>query len=235
MTATPPQGIPIIDIAPFLAGSPEGKRQVAREVGRACEEIGFFLVTGPQRPRSADPQDLRPGARVLRPAGGREAAGAHHARRRRLYADRAGGAGRQPGQRHARRPEGVDERRARLRAGPLACPPGRRQGDLDGLLPGAGGAGWRDYGHLRAGARSARGLLRGQDRPAQRLLPHDQLPQPGEGPRAWAAARGRALRLRQPDHPADRGRARRPAGAQPRRRVGRWWRCPARLWSTSAI
>jgi isopenicillin N synthase-like dioxygenase len=46
MTATAPQGIPIIDIAPFLAGSPEGKRQVAREVGRACEEIGFILVTG---------------------------------------------------------------------------------------------------------------------------------------------------------------------------------------------
>jgi isopenicillin N synthase-like dioxygenase len=46
MTTATQRNIPIIDIAPFLAGSPEGKQQVAREVGRICEEIGFFLVTG---------------------------------------------------------------------------------------------------------------------------------------------------------------------------------------------
>src|SRR5262245_38938343 len=46
MTATAPQGIPVIDISPFLAGTPEGKRQVADQVASACEEIGFFLVTG---------------------------------------------------------------------------------------------------------------------------------------------------------------------------------------------
>ncbi len=38
--------IPAIDIAPFLAGDPEGKRRVAREVGRACEEIGFLVISG---------------------------------------------------------------------------------------------------------------------------------------------------------------------------------------------
>ena len=38
--------IPIINIAPFFEGSPEGKQQVAREIARACEEIGFFTVVG---------------------------------------------------------------------------------------------------------------------------------------------------------------------------------------------
>jgi hypothetical protein len=40
MTSNGQQTIPIVDIAPFLAGSAEGKQQVAREVGRACETIG---------------------------------------------------------------------------------------------------------------------------------------------------------------------------------------------------
>jgi len=39
-------GIPLIDIAPFLVGSPAGKRSVAAEVGRACREIGFFTIVG---------------------------------------------------------------------------------------------------------------------------------------------------------------------------------------------
>jgi isopenicillin N synthase-like dioxygenase len=43
--------VPIIDIAPFLAGSPEGKRRVAKEVGSACEEIGFLIVKGHGVPR----------------------------------------------------------------------------------------------------------------------------------------------------------------------------------------
>lgn len=38
--------VPVIDIAPFLAGAPEGIASVARELGRACEEIGFFQITG---------------------------------------------------------------------------------------------------------------------------------------------------------------------------------------------
>ena len=38
--------IPVIDVAPFRAGTPDGKRAVARAIGRACEEIGFFTVVG---------------------------------------------------------------------------------------------------------------------------------------------------------------------------------------------
>src|SRR5262245_13621140 len=46
MAAHEQQTVPIVDIAPFLAGSSEGKQQVAREVGRACEAIGFLAITG---------------------------------------------------------------------------------------------------------------------------------------------------------------------------------------------
>jgi isopenicillin N synthase-like dioxygenase len=38
--------VPLIDIAPFLVATEAGKRAVAREVGRACEEIGFLTVVG---------------------------------------------------------------------------------------------------------------------------------------------------------------------------------------------
>jgi isopenicillin N synthase-like dioxygenase len=38
--------VPVIDIAPFLAGTPEGKRAVAEQVGRACSEIGFLTIVG---------------------------------------------------------------------------------------------------------------------------------------------------------------------------------------------
>lgn len=38
--------IPVIDLAPFLEGTPEGRQKVVTEVNKACEEIGFFLVKG---------------------------------------------------------------------------------------------------------------------------------------------------------------------------------------------
>jgi len=38
--------VPIIDISAFLDGSEEGIRSVAAEVAHACEEIGFFQITG---------------------------------------------------------------------------------------------------------------------------------------------------------------------------------------------
>lgn len=38
--------VPVIDVAPFLAGDPAGIASVARDIGRACEEIGFFQVVG---------------------------------------------------------------------------------------------------------------------------------------------------------------------------------------------
>ena len=38
--------VPVIDLSPFLAGGPEGKKRVAAEVGRACETIGFVNILG---------------------------------------------------------------------------------------------------------------------------------------------------------------------------------------------
>jgi isopenicillin N synthase-like dioxygenase len=38
--------IPAIDIAPFLAGDPNGRIMVAQAVARACEEIGFLVIAG---------------------------------------------------------------------------------------------------------------------------------------------------------------------------------------------
>ena len=38
--------VPTIDIAPFTAGKTPEKAQVSDEVRTACEEIGFFVITG---------------------------------------------------------------------------------------------------------------------------------------------------------------------------------------------
>ena len=38
--------VPVIDIAPFLSGSATGRAQVARALGSAAEQIGFFAITG---------------------------------------------------------------------------------------------------------------------------------------------------------------------------------------------
>jgi isopenicillin N synthase-like dioxygenase len=38
--------IPVIDIAPLVAGDPVGEVEVARSVGGACRGIGFFYITG---------------------------------------------------------------------------------------------------------------------------------------------------------------------------------------------
>lgn len=38
--------VPVIDLAPFLAGTPDGKRQVAAVAGQACQQIGFLTFTG---------------------------------------------------------------------------------------------------------------------------------------------------------------------------------------------
>lgn len=38
--------VPVIDLSPYLQGTPEGKRKVADEVGRACRDIGFLTITG---------------------------------------------------------------------------------------------------------------------------------------------------------------------------------------------
>jgi len=56
MTTT---GVPLIDIAPFREGSPAGKRAVAGQVGRACEEIGFFTIVGHGVPKDLTGQMSR--------------------------------------------------------------------------------------------------------------------------------------------------------------------------------
>lgn len=38
--------VPVIDIAPYLAGTPEGKRHVAAQFDRACREVGFYVIVG---------------------------------------------------------------------------------------------------------------------------------------------------------------------------------------------
>ena len=38
--------VPVIDIAPFLAGDAAGRQRVARELANAAEQIGFFAITG---------------------------------------------------------------------------------------------------------------------------------------------------------------------------------------------
>lgn len=38
--------VPVIDIAPFMVGTPRGKTAVASEVGNACTDIGFVTIVG---------------------------------------------------------------------------------------------------------------------------------------------------------------------------------------------
>jgi isopenicillin N synthase-like dioxygenase len=46
--------IPVIDVTPLLAGSPEQERVVARALGDACRDVGFFYIVG-----HSVPLDLR--------------------------------------------------------------------------------------------------------------------------------------------------------------------------------
>jgi isopenicillin N synthase-like dioxygenase len=43
--------IPTIDISPYLDGSEKGRRAVAEQVNKACQEIGFFLIKGHDVPQ----------------------------------------------------------------------------------------------------------------------------------------------------------------------------------------
>ena len=38
--------IPLIDIAPLASGDPAARRAIAAQIGRACREVGFFVITG---------------------------------------------------------------------------------------------------------------------------------------------------------------------------------------------
>ena len=47
-----PDGIPVIDIEPFLDGDPAPTGRIAREVAEACERIGFLVISGHGLPDS---------------------------------------------------------------------------------------------------------------------------------------------------------------------------------------
>src|SRR5260370_13696748 len=40
------KSIPILDVGPYLAGMPGADLRLAAELRRACEEIGFYFITG---------------------------------------------------------------------------------------------------------------------------------------------------------------------------------------------
>jgi isopenicillin N synthase-like dioxygenase len=42
----PGSPVPVIDIGPFAAGSEADRRAIAEQVDRACQEIGFLVITG---------------------------------------------------------------------------------------------------------------------------------------------------------------------------------------------
>ncbi|MCK2057257.1 2-oxoglutarate and iron-dependent oxygenase domain-containing protein [Methylobacterium sp. 37f] len=44
--------VPVIDLTPYRAGTPEGKAAVAAEVDQACRDIGFLVVSGHGIPES---------------------------------------------------------------------------------------------------------------------------------------------------------------------------------------
>jgi isopenicillin N synthase-like dioxygenase len=38
--------VPVVDLGPYFAGTPEAKRRVAVELGRACRDVGFYVIVG---------------------------------------------------------------------------------------------------------------------------------------------------------------------------------------------
>lgn len=38
--------VPVIDLTPYREGTPEGKAKVAEQIGQACRDIGFIVVSG---------------------------------------------------------------------------------------------------------------------------------------------------------------------------------------------
>lgn len=42
----PVEAVPVVDFAQFRDGSPEERRETARQIGEACRNIGFFYVVG---------------------------------------------------------------------------------------------------------------------------------------------------------------------------------------------
>ena len=69
--------IPVIDFGPFLNGSAAERKAVARQIGEACRNIGFFYLINHGVPPALTRTDLRGGPALLRLAA-REEAGDRH-------------------------------------------------------------------------------------------------------------------------------------------------------------
>ena len=64
--ATPGFHIPVVDIAPFLAGGSAARLGVARAFGAALEQVGFVTITGHGIDRRMIELDVSRRAPVLR-------------------------------------------------------------------------------------------------------------------------------------------------------------------------
>ena len=42
----PLETVPIIDLTPYWTGAGASKRAVAQQIGEACRDIGFLIITG---------------------------------------------------------------------------------------------------------------------------------------------------------------------------------------------
>lgn len=38
--------VPVIDVSPYFAGTQQAKQRVAEQIGRACREVGFYVIVG---------------------------------------------------------------------------------------------------------------------------------------------------------------------------------------------
>ena len=232
--------IPLIDLGPYFSGDPAAKRRVAGEINRACEGIGFFLVSG----HGVDPalcESIRRESRaVLCPAAGGKAR--HQA---------AGGRLGKPGLRAGRHGAAVgDDRRGDAAARPQGSPsrwgaevpdhpschteaaaphfapnmwPSRPAGlrpAYEAYIRALGSAGAASAPARVDRPRSARGPFRGQARQGFNLFRVLNYPEQMKEPEEGQLRAGRAFGLRLSHNLPDRRQAGRLASAQPGRHVG---------------
>src|SRR5260370_31362642 len=46
MSAASKSLVPVIDLAPYFAGTAQGTRRVTAQLDRACREVGFYIIVG---------------------------------------------------------------------------------------------------------------------------------------------------------------------------------------------
>ena len=215
--------IPVIDLAPFLAGGP-GAGSVVDAVRTACEEIGFFCVTAHGVPDEiVDALGERARAFFDLPDEAKRRVG--------QSGDQLGGVTFSPlasealaASRGERTPGdlkqmlGLRPRVARRRLAGRARRPAR---GARAVLRRAQRALGAPAAHLRARGRPAAGRLRERVRQPPLVAARDRLSRARRRARAGPAAGRGALGLRVPHDPALPGLGRRPAGAVARRPLDR--------------